>query len=143
MASTLLSSSNLMDFSKYSFATSGSSVTGTSTNNPDVSVSIEIKNSNYTAGKGTNGRYGICYSQPKLEAGKTVKTEGTFAIITYKNVATLSTGEKANVIVTLSDSYIENTNPNVSQNIGNARLRPSAAGTKRLNMSIKCSIRPN
>ena len=110
---------NLMDFSNYSFATSGSSVTGTSTNNPDVSVSIEIKSSNYTAGRGTNGRYGICYSQPTLQAGETVKTEGTFAIITYKNVATLSTGEKANVIVTLSDSYIENTNPNVSQNIGN------------------------
>ena len=110
---------NLMDFSKYSFATSGSSVTGTSTNNPDVSVSIEIKSSNYTAGRGTNGRYGICYSQPTLAAGETVKTEGTFAIITYKNVATLSTGEKANVIVTLSDGYIENTNPNVSQNIGN------------------------
>ena len=111
---------NLMDFSKYSFAATGSSVTGTSTVDPDVSVSIEIKNSNYTAGKGSNGKFGICYSRKTLAAGESIQTDGTFAIITYKNAATLSTGEKADVVVTLSDSYIENTNPKASQDIGNS-----------------------
>ncbi len=80
--------------------------TGVSNSDSNVTCTVEMVDGFKLGGA---ERFGVMYDNLTLESGQMVEYDGTVATIRYTNVATISDGSKADVVVTISNTTIKNT----------------------------------
>ena len=78
---------------------------GVSTVDSDVTCTVELVDGFKLGGS----PYGIMYDNLTLASGETVTYDGVVATVRFSNVATISDGSKADVVVTISNTLIKNT----------------------------------